>query len=377
MDFNRIKHLAKNQDLKQIIKKPEILYKFYAETCDLIDWLKIYKTNKKFALQIHDWLYSKILEGTECVNLSEFRYRMSKDELELLYENLNIFLLDKSDIQMLLINHRYFSQKTKQTIEKTTNLKYLTITNISGEILPIPLKSLENLHLRGEEDARCDELDLQILTYLPILNTLILTDLSLNIDSINTFKHIKIDNLILNNIDLTDDDITITDLNHMLASTNKITLRNTHILFHQILLHNCFANTLNIHSLTISLPKFLDNRFTLDYSAICNAKNLKSIKIIALLLDDLIIYTLFKKILAISQKHIQLQWDFEIEIAGRRSQYLELHSLLNYDNYETFAIELIFKMKEVTRIHKNIYYTISDNIRYLDQHQPYEFPDSV
>lgn len=178
----------------------------------------------------------------------------------------------------MVIDHTYFSQSTMKSIENMKCLQELTITNAVAFIFPIKIKSVEKLHIKGDTYTTYEEIEFPIISNLPILKELTLTDLLLNQESIKPFSHIKINNLILNNIDL-EFDVTISDLNHILKSTDKLTLLNSHTLFHQIILHNCFADTLNIHSLTFSLPKSSSDCY-LDYSTISYSKKIKRIKII-------------------------------------------------------------------------------------------------
>lgn len=145
----------------------------------------------------------------------------------------------------------------------------------------------------------------------------------------------------------------------MLTSTNKLTLLDSHILFHQIIMHNCFANTLNIQSLTLSLPKSSSKCF-LDYSAISYAKNLKSIKII-FKLNDTKIYTISKKLLSISQMQTNSHWTFELEIFEDRSSYFGLHQVFGYDNHEDYVNGLKTKMNVITQKCGHISYKLKED----------------
>lgn len=357
MDFNRFKYIAQQENKKifrKIICKPKLLYKAYARECDMSDWLKIYKSNKNFALYMHESLPFDIFTGPFQINIEKHRYPIQKEEFELFCQNLDYFLTDQWHINELTIDHCCFSHKTRNSIKKLINLKEMTITHLYGSIYPMHLKSLRNLHIKGDTDNPSDETEIQILDTLPNLKKLTLSDLHLNILSIDPFKRIRINNLILNNIDL-DTDVTIKDLNYMLNSTNKLTLNDTHILFHQILLHSCFANTIKIHSLTLSVPEFPSGCF-LDYSALCYAKKLKTIKI-TFSLHKARVYVIFTQFLSISKRHSKANWIFDLEFPSKSSHHLISIQERGYDNYEDYVNSIRFKMNEITQNYGHINYT--------------------
>lgn len=59
-----------NDDLNPIRLDPKRLYKMYAKQCDLKDWLKIYKSNKIYAMFMHEWLPNEIFIDTLSLKLT-------------------------------------------------------------------------------------------------------------------------------------------------------------------------------------------------------------------------------------------------------------------------------------------------------------------
>lgn len=78
---------------------------------------------------MHDWLPNKIVNGTLSLNLTEIRYLMKKEEIDLFHKNSIVFVNDKWDTQKIIIDHRYFSQKTMSAFEKLKCIIEMSISN--------------------------------------------------------------------------------------------------------------------------------------------------------------------------------------------------------------------------------------------------------
>lgn len=370
MDFNKILLFKNNNDIVRLSRRPNKLYKYYAKRCNFKEWLKIYKINKRMAMYIHKWMKKPIFIEPFHIKI-ERDFHFSDHEYTEYYKNLEYFLTDQWSLQAITTDHNSCSNKFMKTIQKMENLNKLSVENVHGEICQIELKFLEKLSIIGQEEM---QVKLSILNNLPNLKELSLKNITINKEIAESFKRIKLVKLKLDNVSVRAP-VNTMNINTIIMSTGKLIINNCHIIFHQLLLHNCFANTLKIRKLEIDIPEFPEN-FSLDYTILLNASSLAKIKIKIFVCDENLYQTCLK-LLATALKKRDCYWFFDIKVPYKYdSDYLNFYQRIGHENQESF-VQRLYEITEAAKEGTNLHYTIRQRDEILFSHLPTFQPNNT
>lgn len=147
MDLNKILFWARDKStLRILLSEPSLLYKQYAETCQLNDWLKIYRVNKPIALWMLKWCRFKLWNSPNELMISTFEPKPDEN----FADSLEYFFAVNPYIQSIAIDDFLYKQEYKHVLEKLKYLNKLKIilrTNLEWTNFHFPC--LEEIEIEG------------------------------------------------------------------------------------------------------------------------------------------------------------------------------------------------------------------------------------
>lgn len=143
MNFERIKHFANSQDIRHLTLHPEYLFKYYAESCTITEWLRIYKSNKIAAKWMNQWLPFRILVNDGHIDLLSW---YSDDTSNLPY------FIESEKLTTVLSIDAWRISELRASLRNLTNLTEVNIivNNYGAPFLDLQFPNLSKITISSD-----------------------------------------------------------------------------------------------------------------------------------------------------------------------------------------------------------------------------------
>lgn len=334
MDFNKLNNLKNNSAIRELAYDQTLMYEEFAKKCILIDWIKIYLTNKTFALWMYKWIPDRIWLEPFHLYLNITLNNNDKPYFRRFCEN-------QTETQSLSINACSWNN-LYDCLEKFLFLNKMKLLIDSDNIVEMNFKCLQSITISQNMKFNISNLNfiknIKGLRNVELIRINISEELSNTLASINLKKLKFIEVSFLNN----NQKMNLIDLFTKLKSFSMYNTWNGII---DNFLNSCDISPIEKVILHITSDKMFD---------LNKLRNFRSLKVIGFIIkiDSFSKYLTFKKAtyIASAMTHCKFHFDFEVCIKWKpRCKNLRMLT------YKTFSEKIVIDFMELKNANDNIF----------------------
>lgn len=325
MDFNKIKHFSSDEYFSiDLLNRPNLIFKYYANQCDLNEWLKIFYENKTFALWMNQWTKCQIFQSNLHLCLTDLIYPINLSHLQ-------YFIRNQPGVQCISVNSDIWSCLNELENCQYLNKLYLNVNSTIDVFPTIDLPCLETVAIKVAKYVQIQNIN---LTNWSNLKHLTLANFALNDGFVLQITNMSLESLHFKSMTIAAE----TQLHRKLfANKENLSIENCHSDFLKYFLHD---ETLNLKKLKLQI----DTNEKLDFRNLLLKNQLQSI-VIKMEIDTMINFENFHRLTNLIPQMVDCTWKISISIPEMWDMVYSDERFHDFHSFRNFLIDIQYELE--------------------------------